>query len=481
MVKEYDEKDPRSIEHYAKKMLGKTFYEIWEENEERLDPVSKKLQDKTGNDGYAHSHAAKNYKGGMGNLVEECFFHYAANSDAEPDFPDAGVELKVTPYHIVGKKQEPRAKERLILTMIDYFSLIEEESFEKSHLWHKAHLLLLVWYLYTKGIDKLQYPVDYVGLFTPPAEDLQIIKEDYAKIVAKVKAGKAHELSEADTLYLGAATKSSDSSVRRKQPNSTELAKSRAFSLKNSYMTYILNQYFVKGVSTYERILSDGFQGDFEREVVGKIDRYRGYSTDQLCQIFKVDTTKKRPKNLESMLAFRMLGIKGNQAEEFVKADIVVKAIRIEANGTIKQSMSFPTFKFTEIIQEDWEDSEFANYLRETRFLFVVYRFADDGKLYLKGCQFWNIPYEDLEVEARSVWEKTKLIIQEGMQFYKDDKGNYHNNLPKMKENRVAHVRPHGRNAEDTYPLPDGRAYPKQCFWLNNSYILSQIKDDMKR
>ena len=178
MEKGYDEKDPLSIERYARKMLGKTFLEIWLDSEKELGPLSQRLQEKTGTDGYVHSHALKNYKGGMGNLVEECFFHYAANSDAEPDFPDAGVELKVTSYRKVGKKQELRAKERLILTMIDYFSLVKEESFEKSHLWHKAHLLLLVWYLYTKGIDKLQYPVDYVGLFTPPAEDLEIIKEE---------------------------------------------------------------------------------------------------------------------------------------------------------------------------------------------------------------------------------------------------------------------------------------------------------------
>ena len=203
MDKLYDEKSPASIEAYGKKMVGKTFYDIWKENEEMQNPVSEKLLDKTGGEGYAESHAKKNYKGGMGNLVEECFFKYQANSDSDPDFPDAGVELKVTPYKIVGKKHELRAKERLILTMIDYFDLIKEKSFEESHVWHKSHLLLLVWYLYTKGIDKLQYPINYVGLFTPPAEDLKIIKEDYAKIVAKVKAGKAHELSEADTLYWG--------------------------------------------------------------------------------------------------------------------------------------------------------------------------------------------------------------------------------------------------------------------------------------
>ena len=48
-------------------------------------------------------------------------------------------------------------------------------------------------------------------------------------------------------------------------------------------------------------------------------------------------------------------------------------------------------------------------------------------------------------------------------------------NFPKLSENPVCHVRPHARNSKDTYELPDGRKYPKQCFWLNNSYILSQL------
>ena len=47
----------------------------------------------------------------------------------------------------------------------------------------------------------------------------------------------------------------------------------------------------------------------------------------------------------------------------------------------------------------------------------------------------------------------------------------YRNNLPKQSESRVAHVRPHARDMQDTYPLPDGRSMPKQCFWLNRTYI----------
>ena len=43
-------------------------------------------------------------------------------------------------------------------------------------------------------------------------------------------------------------------------------------------------------------------------------------------------------------------------------------------------------------------------------------------------------------------------------------------------ENRVSHVRPHGKNSSDTLELPDGRFMTKQCFWLNNTYIRSQIE-----
>ena len=179
------------------------------------------------------------------------------------------------------------------------------------------------------------------------------------------------------------------------------------------------------------------------------------------------------------MLAYRILGIKGDRAEEFEKANIVVKAIRIGKNDRIKESMSFPSFRFKELIKEEWEDSTFGNYLRETRFLFVVYKSDRDDVLRLRGCQFWNIPYEDLETNVRSVWEKTKKVIRDGLQIRMIN-GKRTNNFPKASEDPVCHVRPHAQNAQDTYELPDGRQYPKQCFWLNNTYILDQIDITLK-
>ena len=37
-----------------------------------------------------------------------------------------------------------------------------------------------------------------------------------------------------------------------------------------------------------------------------------------------------------------------------------------------------------------------------------------------------------------------------------------------------------GKNANDTYELPDGRQFPKQCFWLNNTYIYDQLNEELK-
>lgn len=465
-LEEYDETDPISIETYAKKLIGKSFADVCEQDDIAKAMVVREMTN------YEAKHENKKRKGGLGELIEERFFHYQANNDARPDFDKAGVELKVTPYK-KNKNGTLVAKERLILTMIDYFSVVNEV-FEDSHMWQKARLILLVYYLYQQEIkNRLDYRIGYVKLFAPPEQDIKIIAHDFEVIVEKIRKGKAHELSEGDTLYLGAAPKAATSKDRRKQPFSDELAKPRAFVFKNSYMTYVLNNYIIPGKNTYEPIIKGNAEESFEDYVVSKIDAYYNKSVTELCDLFDVKFQKK-PKNLEAMLAYRILGIKGNHAEEFEKANVVVKTIRIAENNKIKQNMSFPTFKFKELVKEEWEDSTFGNYLRETRFLFVVYKFDQQGELRLKGCQFWNIPYDDLEGNVKLVWERTQKILCEGLKVEKRNGKNY-NNFPKSTENPVCHVRPHGQNSKDTYELPDGRQYPKQCFWLNNSYILSQL------
>lgn len=418
----------------------------------------------------------KTGKGGIGNAIEEGWFGYTPNSDTEPDFPEAGIELKVTPY--LRNKDKIRAKERLVCNIINY---MEEYSktFKTSAFWQKCNTLLIMTYEYLKNKPKEEFKIDSATLFSYPEEDLAIIEQDWGKIMNKVRAGKAHEISEGDTLYLAACTKGANASSVREQPCSSQLAKQRAYSLKASYMTQILNKY-IFGNEKNPRIIKslEALKStSFEDYIINKVRPFYGKTQAQLREIFNI---KSNAKSINEILLAKMLNIKGHisHTEEFKKAGIVPKTIRVQKDRTVKESMSFPTFDFIDLTHETiWEESTLYNYLAPTKFLFVIFQEQANGEYVFNRVMFWNISNKDLE-EVRKVWERTRHLIKEGVQLIKTTT-QIRNNLPKKSENEVAHVRPHGRNANDRCVLPDGRMMTKQCFWLNNSYIAKQINDSL--
>lgn len=410
-------------------------------------------------------------KGAIGTVLEESWFGYKPNSESEPDFPEAKVELKATPY--VQSASGIRAKERLVCNIINYMTEYQK-TFKTSDFWHKCETLLIMSYEYKKDVSKSDFTIDKAVLFSYPEEDLVIIEQDWEKIISKVKAGEAHLITEGDTLYLAACTKGADSSTVKRQPFSDILAKQRAYSLKSSYMTRILNRY-VFGSKEDEHIITDWHvlsNKSFEDVIIERLRPYYGQLVQSIATSFGVSL---KAKNANELLLSKMLGVKGRVANtaEFKNASIIPKTVRVEKNGTIKESMSFPTFKFNEIIEEDWETSDLRNLLEPTKFMFVIFKENMDGDYTFERVQFWNMPAEDLE-EVQRVWEKTIDVIKAGVLLSFDGRVT-HNNLPKQSESRVAHVRPKARDAKDTYPLPDGRAMTKQCFWLNRDYVESII------
>lgn len=490
MVLQYDDTDPLSIEQYGKKLVGKTFGEVISDSKLPYDAKQKLFE----------SYGNKNRKGGLGNLIEELHFEYKANSDQNADFPKAGVELKASPYQI-SKKQKLSAGERMTVTMIDYNNPVEDD-FEKSHVFEKIEKILMVYYLRDRLLpSNLEYSIDYVKLYSPTEEDLLIIKEDYKKINDKIKAGKAHELSEGDTIYLGASTKGStaEKSTVSQYYNPDVKARKRAFSLKSGFMTQVLNNYIIKDKDTYEPIVKNPLElkeKSFEEIVKDKIERHIGKSDEQLCLELNVENNNNKGK--WSTLAFRMLGIKSNKAEEFRKANIIVKAIRISEANTIIESSPLPTMPLSEIAVEEWDESHLNNYLEESKFLFVVFK-EESGVLVLKGCQFYNIPKSLLEGEVRRGWENIQKVLKEGVQLTKKQEKSrvvIENNFPKMKDNEVIHIRPHSAKSYYLFEdgsthgagkeihsdlLPDGRRMTKQSFWLNNSFVYSILEERLKK
>ena len=140
--------------------------------------------------------------------------------------------------------------------------------------------------------------------------------------------------------------------------------------------------------------------------------------------------------------------------DEFIKANIVPKTIRIEENGRIIESLSFPYFKFTDVLNVDFEDSFIKESLETTKFMFFVFK-KNDNDYVFKGIKLWNMPENIIENNVKSMYNKTKEVIRTGnIVKYIDDRGRRITNFPGLKDNGVCHVRPHGRNSNDTAFIP---------------------------
>lgn len=413
-------------------------------------------------------------KGAVGHVIEDDWFGYRPNSESEPDFPEAGVELKATPY--VRTKKGIRAKERLVCNIINYMTEYNK-TFYTSSFWHKCQTMLILSYEHRPNVPKGDFTIDRAILYSFPEKDLAIIERDWQTIMDKVRAGQAHQITEGDTLYLAACTKGASSSTVRPQPFSTIPAKQRAYSLKSSYMTQILNT-FVFGGQEDEHIVKDWralTRQSFEAYILEQVSPYFGWTQRKLKERFQVQSDA---KSINELLFARMLGVRGRLAatEEFRNASIVPKTIRVKHNGKIKESMSFPAFRFRELVEEEWETSTLRNLLEPTKFLFIIFEEDAYGEYRFSRIKFWNIPADDLE-EVRRVWETTVLTLRRGVRLWPEG-GRIRNDLPKGRDSCVAHVRPHAKDSSDTDILPDGREMPKQCFWLKNSYIARQILAD---
>jgi len=443
----YDQTDPKSIEEYAQRAVGRS------------------LREAVGTDCITYKTPGK---GGFGQILEEMYFGIKPGNRPEPDFLAAGVELKSFPVKRL-KNGKLVAKERVSLGMIDYGAVVDEE-WETSTLLKKNKLIQFVVYLHEEGRNYCDMKIVAAKLWKPSEEDLKIIADDWSAIVEKIRSGGAHELSEGDTLYLGAVTKAQNSREMRTQPFGPS-AKRRAFSLKQSYVNQILGQLLGKEVTDAESVIhgkADYSQGrTFEDIVKARFEPYIGMTVEQVHERVGQDLNPKA-KDYFAAVARRIMGARSRRVKEFEKAGIIMKTVRLRANGTPKEAMSFPAFKFKGLVQEIWDESALKSTL-ESRFFFVAWQYDEAGQLRLRNVKFWNMPVADLEGEVKKTWEDTRNRILAGRA---DD-------LPKSTESEICHVRPHGMNAADTDETPGGRRLPKQAFWLNVSYIKDVLQNQM--
>ena len=223
----YDENDKHSVLRFAKKLEGISLRQALHNN--ILDSMT---EDEKGN------------KGRFGQKIEKYYFKYDINSSSKADFP-CGLELKATPLKFL-KNGNLTPKERLVCNIINYLEIVNE-SWESSSFLDKNSDTLLIRYIdpMDKNVMQIDYKIHdvFIHNILENQTDCAQFEEDWNVIVDKIRAGKAHLLSESDTKYLGACTKGSTAAASlRKQPFSNELARQRAFSFKTQYMRQLLNR-----------------------------------------------------------------------------------------------------------------------------------------------------------------------------------------------------------------------------------------------
>lgn len=441
------------------------------------------------------------HKSGAGDAWET-WFGKEKDSNSEPDMRTAGVELKATPIK-ENKNGTLSAKERLVLNIINYMEVVKEQ-FETSHFLHKNNTIELAfyrWKLETKKDDFIITDVALYEMMKNPV-DFAIIKQDWHIIYDYIKQGRAHELSERLTTYLSPCTKGKTAAESfREQPCSDIPAKQRAYSLKAGYMTYLYRTYVLGGepspaIVTNPLLLQNKTLFDL---ILDRIKPFYGSKRSDLAIQFNV---KDNTKSTNPEILKHILGIKGAKKDDFgqeiMKANIRPKTVVVnKGKKELKEEFKILEYKFNEVIEETWEESELKEYLQVTKFLIVV--FEKDGDVFtLKGAKFWEMPNEDIETSARMVWEDTIHKIKTGVEIkWTPNKRttNFINSslqnklFSKLSANQTSYVE--GSPYTDKLPSkikwinrPDNQKdlysdyyMTKQAWWLNKVYIYKQIED----
>ena len=466
----YNDKDIISIFDYSKQLINRCLRDFVPHAEEYMG------------------------KGGLGQLVEELFFKYGLNSKQEADFAFVNAELKCTPLKKSAKNEDLLIKERLVCSMINYTE-DWDKSFEQSHFYKKCLVMLIMFYLHERNVSKLDLHFLFAVLWKIPDKDILIIRQDYDKIINKIRNGKAEQLSEGDTMYLGACRKGQKNDSLMAQHGSDVGAPRRAWSLKTTYMRIMLDEvkkknvdgaycnYDVGGNDLEELISIDELRQHTVEDVLKERFRpYLGLTYSDICEKIDINpiTAKSKYFVIANAIASKKKIGNVNLSEEFVKSGLTMKTIRINKNGGIKESMSFENIDYQEVYDcDEWTDSRLYE-LFTSRFLFVIYRETDhvlhlsNGKTEpeykLEKVAFWTMPSADLDV-AMEYWENIRNCVKQD-----HISPEYFWNI---KDKKHFHVRPKAALANDVVNTPNGSKAKKYCYWFNAQYVKKIIENEI--
>lgn len=514
----------------------KTIREIKERGEAA---VGKKIKELVTQENVDKWYDSPRNKGWLGNAVEKDWFGLVNNSRPEADFNYLGVELKCAGLKFFKKENSWGAKERLVLNIFD-FNEEYKRDFQNSSFLKKSNLVELMLYKYNPvnyfQFDGKVYPTYPDFLMTHSIlfnlndlleDDWAIIENDWNIIMDMIRQGRAEDISEGMTQYLGAVTKGSKTSKNQTtQPFSDKRAHRRAFSLRPTYMKEITKRIVQNELKS--SIMYDSYQNDypefhknngpkhtatlehvikdlselkyktFEQIILDRFKPFYNMDKKVLAEKFGVRIKKKNDKASSRLIAQKMFNLNGDleETDEFKKAGIAVKTVTVKSNQRKKASVKRLTtegFKLEadvsfikDISNLDWEDTRVYDYLSTTKFLLVVYEEKPEGEIF-KGAKFWYMPENDLYSTVKQTWEKVKQTLINGVELtfksVKESAANkkgyrIENNLPSQVSGpQILHIRP-SADESDYLESKNSDLLPSPAFWKNRPEDMKDVLTD---
>jgi DNA mismatch repair protein MutH len=423
-------------------------------------------------------------KGSIGQVLQTWFAVPFSDNRPQADLPDArvprsdavGIEIKIVPMRQSSKRDVLRAKERNVISMINYSSL-QAERWSTASVRHKLEHILFIFYLYDYE-DWRRSSVLKSVLWSLRDEPLsKRIEKDWSHTRDLVAAGHASLLTESDkeTVILRTCRKGAGGSREQKIsiPGSTEPAWKRAFSIAPGHLDLVLarNQQSVPLVSFLPDVAASTIS--FEGAV---LTRLRTLVGRRLRDLDPSKDWSKSHKNAAALVVKRALRLEldPDQIVDFVERRVLIRVLPVlNKSQKLKEAVSFPVMRLREFADEEWEESSLLSFLQLILFIptFLANNKTRQADRRIGDSWFWS-PSERELGEIQSEWTAYQNQVRSGAcKTKKDPRGRAISGLLKESQTTYIHMRPHGRDSEDLDEDRLGNRIVKQSFWLNKRFL----------
>ncbi len=179
-------------------------------------------------------------KGWVGQLME-LLLGASAGSEARPDFPGLGVELKTLPVDARGVPCES--------TFVTSIPLLEigDVEFEASRVVRKLSRVLWIPVEGSRGIPVAERHVGSPLLWSPSAEQLGALRADWESLCLLIAQGEVEQITGHLGQFLQVRPKARDGRVRRVAHDSDGarlLANPKGFYLRSRFTAQILREHY---------------------------------------------------------------------------------------------------------------------------------------------------------------------------------------------------------------------------------------------